>query len=149
MTRAVLPKMLENGGSIINAASVLGVGGYYPGFASTGLHYVASKAGIIGLTRQLAVEYAGENIRTNVIAPGWHFGTKLGDFRRQQSPAEEQERFMSEIMRRIPMKRTGEPSEILGLALFLASPASRYVMGQLITQGRWVHCVLSVSMRQG
>jgi gluconate 5-dehydrogenase len=41
---------------------------------------------------------------------------------------------MSEIMRRIPMKRTGEPSEILGLALFLASPASRYVMGQLITQ---------------
>jgi NAD(P)-dependent dehydrogenase (short-subunit alcohol dehydrogenase family) len=89
MTRAVLPKMLENGGSIINAASVLGVGGYYPGFASTGLHYVASKAGIIGLTRQLAVEYAGENIRTNVIAPAGiseqSWGISAGSSRRLRS----------------------------------------------------------------
>jgi NAD(P)-dependent dehydrogenase (short-subunit alcohol dehydrogenase family) len=133
--------MFKRGGSIINAASVLGIGGYYPDFPSTGLHYVASKAGIIGLTRQLAVEYAAENIRANVIAPGWHFGTRLGDFRRQQSPAEEQERFMAEILRRIPMRRMGEPREILGVTLFLASPASRYVTGQLITQdGGWTAC---------
>ncbi len=120
---------------------MIGIGGYYPDFPSTGLHYAASKAGVTGLTRQLAAEYAADNIRANVIAPGWHFGTRLGDFRRQQSSTEEQERFMTEIMRRIPMKRTGEPSEILGLALYLAAPASRYVTGQLITQdGGWTAC---------
>jgi NAD(P)-dependent dehydrogenase (short-subunit alcohol dehydrogenase family) len=141
VTRAALPRMLEGGGSIINVASVLGIGGYYPDFPSTGLHYAASKAGVIGLTRQLAIEYAADQIRANVIAPGWHFGTRLGEFRRQQSSAEEQERFIAEIMRRIPMKRTGEPAEILGLALYLASPASQYVTGQLITQdGGWTAC---------
>jgi len=141
VTRAALPLMLGHGGSIINVASIIGVNGYYPGFPSTGLHYAASKAGIIGLTRQLAAEYAADNIRANVIAPGWHFGTRLGDFRRQQTSAEEQARFMDEIMRRIPMGRTGEPAEILGLALYLAAPASRYLTGQLITQdGGWAAC---------
>ncbi len=48
---------------------------------------------------------------------------------------------MSEIMQRIPMKRTGEPSEILGLALYLAAPASAYLTGQLIAQdGGWTAC---------
>lgn len=141
VTRAALPRMLESGGSIINVASVIGPSGYYPGFPSTGVHYAASKEGIVGFTRQVAAEYAADGIRANVIAPGWHFGTRLGDFRRQQSSAEEQERFMSEIMRRIPMKRTGEPSEILGLALYLASPASAYLTGQLIAQdGGWTAC---------
>jgi NAD(P)-dependent dehydrogenase (short-subunit alcohol dehydrogenase family) len=140
-TRAALPKMLEQGGSIINVASILGVGGYYPGFPSTGLHYAASKAGVVGLTRQLAAEYAAQKIRSNVIAPGWHFGTRLGDFRRQQSTEQEQKRFLSEIIQRIPMKRTGEPSEILGLALYLAAPASAYLTGQVITQdGGWTAC---------
>jgi NAD(P)-dependent dehydrogenase (short-subunit alcohol dehydrogenase family) len=140
-TRAALPKMLERGGSIINVASVIGIGGYYPDFPSTGLHYAASKAGVIGLTRQLAAEYAAQKIRANVIAPGWHFGTRLGDFRRQQTTEQEQQRFMSEIIQRIPMKRTGEPSEIFGLALYLAAPASSYLTGQLITQdGGWTAC---------
>jgi NAD(P)-dependent dehydrogenase (short-subunit alcohol dehydrogenase family) len=140
-TRAALPKMLEQGGSIINVASVIGLGGYYPDFPSTGLHYAASKAGVVGLTRQLAAEYAAQNIRANVIAPGWHFGTRLGDFRRQQSTEQEQQRFMTEIMRRIPMKRTGQPSEILGLALYLAGPSSSYLTGQLIAQdGGWTAC---------
>ena len=53
MTRAALPRMLDAGGSIINVASVIGINGYYPDFSSTGLHYVASKADVIGLTRSL------------------------------------------------------------------------------------------------
>lgn len=139
VTRAVLPLMLGHEGSIINIASVLGAGGgYYPGFPSTGLHYAATKAAIVGLTKQLAAEYAADNIRVNAIAPGWLFGTRLGDYRRSKMGANEQARFMAEVEARIPMGRTGEPSEILGLALYLAAPASRYVTGQLIAQdGGW------------
>lgn len=141
VTRAALPLMLGHEGSIINFASVLGIAGYYPGFPSTGLHYAATKAAIIGLTRQLAAEYAADNIRANVIAPGWLFGTRLGDFRRAKTSAEDQARFLAEIKARIPMGRTGEPQEILGLALYLAAPASRYVTGQLIAQdGGWTAC---------
>ncbi len=142
VTRAALPLMLGHEGSIINIASVLGAaGGYYPGFPSTGLHYAATKAGIVGLTKQLAVEYAADNIRVNAIAPGWLFGTRLGDYRRSKMDANEQARFTAEIKARIPMGRTGEPAEILGLALYLAAPASRYVTGQLIAQdGGWTAC---------
>jgi gluconate 5-dehydrogenase len=141
VTRAALPLMLGREGSIINIASVLGLGGYYPGFPSTGLHYAATKAAIVGLTRQLAAEYAGDGIRANVIAPGWMFGTRLGDFRRARTSPEEQARFHAAIEARIPMQRTGNPAEILGLALYLAAPASQYVTGQVIAQdGGWTAC---------
>ncbi|HXE17879.1 MAG TPA: SDR family NAD(P)-dependent oxidoreductase [Stellaceae bacterium] len=142
MTRAVLPMMLGHEGSIVNLASVLGAGGgYYPGFPSTGLHYAATKAAIVGLTRQLAAEYAADNIRVNAIAPGWLFGTRLGDYRRSKMSDDEQKRFLAEIKARIPMGRTGAPEEILGLALYLAAPASRYVTGQLVAQdGGWTAC---------
>lgn len=141
MTRALLPRMRARGGSIINVASILGLGGYYPGFASSSADYAAAKAGVIGFTRQVAVEYAAENIRANVIAPGWHGGTRLGAGRREKRTPEEEERFYAEIHRRIPMKRRGDASEILGLALYLASPASGYLTGQVITQdGGWTAC---------
>jgi gluconate 5-dehydrogenase len=141
MTRAMLPKMREGGGSIINVASILGLGGYYPDFPASSADYAAAKAGVIGFTRQVAVEYAAENIRANVIAPGWHGGTRLGDGRRKERTKEEEERFYSEMYRRIPMKRRGDASEILGLALYLASPASGYLTGQVITQdGGWTAC---------
>lgn len=142
VSRAALPLMLGHEGSIVNLASVLGAGGgYYPGFPSTGLHYAATKAAIVGLTRQLAAEYAADDIRVNAIAPGWLFGTRLGDYRRAKMSAEEQQKFLGAIEARIPMGRTGEPREILGLALYLAAPASRYVTGQLIAQdGGWTAC---------
>lgn len=141
MTRAMLPRMREAGGSIINVASILGLGGYFPDFPASSTDYAAAKAGVIGFTRQVAVEYAAENVRANVIAPGWHGGTRLGDARRRERTKEEEERFYTEMHRRIPMKRRGDASEILGLALYLASPASGYVTGQVITQdGGWTAC---------
>lgn len=141
MTRAMLPKMRAKGGSIINVASILGLGGYFPDFPASSADYAAAKAGVIGFTRQIAVEYAAENVRANVIAPGWHGGTRLGDGRRRERTKEEEERFYMEMNRRIPMKRRGDASEILGLALYLASPASAYLTGQVITQdGGWTAC---------
>ncbi|MBB4614290.1 SDR family NAD(P)-dependent oxidoreductase [Novosphingobium taihuense] len=141
MTRALLPNLRANGGSIINVASILGLGGYYPDFPASSADYAASKAGVIGFTRQVAVEYAAEKVRANVIAPGWHGGTRLGDGRRKERTKEEEERFYTEMNRRIPMKRRGDASEILGLALYLASPASAYLTGQVITQdGGWTAC---------
>ncbi|HET9629156.1 MAG TPA: SDR family NAD(P)-dependent oxidoreductase [Novosphingobium sp.] len=141
MTRAMLPKMRSKGGSIINVASILGLGGYFPGFPASSADYAAAKAGVIGFTRQVAVEYAAEAVRANVIAPGWHSGTRLGAERRAKRTAEEEERFYSEMHRRIPMQRRGDASEILGLALYLASPASGYLTGQVITQdGGWTAC---------
>lgn len=141
MTKAFLPRMRAGGGSIINVASILGLGGYFPGFPASSADYAAAKAGVIGFTRQVAVEYAAENVRANVIAPGWHGGTNLGAARRAQRTAEEEQRFYAEMNRRIPMQRRGDASEILGLALYLASPASGYLTGQVITQdGGWTAC---------
>lgn len=138
VTRAALPMMFEAGGSIINLASILGMGGYYPGFVSAGVDYAASKAAIIGFTKQVAVEYAEYNIRANTIAPGWHGGTRLGAARRQQASSGDEERFYSAIHSRIPLKRRGQAEEILGVALYLASPASAYMTGQLLVQdGGW------------
>ncbi|WP_115516322.1 SDR family NAD(P)-dependent oxidoreductase [Undibacter mobilis] len=138
VTRAALPKMFDEGGSIINLSSIMGLGGYYPGFTSSGVDYAASKSAIVGFTKQVAVEYAEYNIRANTIAPGWHGGTRLGQARRKQAAAAEEERFYAAIHSRIPMKRRGDASEILGVALYLASPASGYMTGQLLVQdGGW------------
>jgi NAD(P)-dependent dehydrogenase (short-subunit alcohol dehydrogenase family) len=112
--KAVLPVMLkQKGGSIISTASVAGLPG---GFAPDSSVYGATKAAIIGLTRHAAVAYAKEGIRINAISP------------------EKQEELKPLIQARIPMGRIGEPSEIRGLAAYLASNASSYVTGQVFVE---------------
>jgi NAD(P)-dependent dehydrogenase (short-subunit alcohol dehydrogenase family) len=138
-TRAIIPLMLAaGGGSIINIASIIGIVGHYPGTPAVGSNYAAAKSGVIGFTRQVAVEYARDKIRANAIAPGWHGGTHLGDERRATAKPEELAGFEAAIRAQTPMGRRGTPDELQGLAIYLAGNASLYVTGQVFVQdGGW------------
>lgn len=137
--QAVLPVMLrQQSGSIISIASILGLGGFYPGFPRTGAGYGATKAAVIGLTRQVAVEYAQDGIRANAIAPGWHGGTRLGAAFKTEQGAEVIGRFEAAIVDGTPMARRGLPEELRGLVVYLASDESRFLTGQVIAHdGGW------------
>lgn len=118
--RAALPSMLARGrGSIINVASVAGLRAS-PGQAA----YGASKAGVTGLTRTLAMEVAGRGVRVNAIVPGL-LNTGMG--------ARLDRRKMEERLSRIPAGRLGTGEEVARVALFLASDEASYVVGQAIT----------------
>lgn len=137
--RAVIPVMLANGGgSIINIASISGLIGHYPGFPMLTSAYGASKAGINGMTLQMAVEYGADNIRANAIAPGWHGGTNLAErFKGGMSNAEVA-RFEDSVVSGTPMGRRGTPQDLQGLVVYLASDASSYLTGQIIAHdGGW------------
>jgi NAD(P)-dependent dehydrogenase (short-subunit alcohol dehydrogenase family) len=135
-TRAVLPTMVARGsGSIVNVSSVAGLGGVAPDIAALS-HYVASKAGVIGFTKQLAVEYAADGIRANVIVPGWHGPTRLG--RENESSPEHGAHVVRRVSELAPMHRLGEPRELAGLAVYLASDASSFVTGGVfVHDGGW------------
>ena len=122
MAQAVGREMLEQkSGSIINIASISGVtssanGPFYAG-------YVASKAGLIGLTRELAASWGRRGIRVNAIAPGF-FHSRLAD-----AVIDIYERSIQENN---VIPRVGEEGELKGVVVFLASEASSYVTGQTI-----------------
>jgi len=109
----------SGGGSIINIASTAGVTGV-PRAAA----YCASKAGVILLTKSLALEWAKHNIRVNAIAPHY-LETELTRELRTS------EKVYEGLVRQIPMRRFGRTDEITGTVLLLASPASSYVTGSL------------------
>ena len=137
--KAVIPQMLEGGGgSIINISSIAGLIGHYPGFSMLTANYSSAKAGLIGMTRQMAIEYAKDNIRANAIAPGWHGGTRLSERNRGNLSNQHIANFENNILALTPMGRRGLPEELGGLALFLASDASSYLTGQVIANdGGW------------
>jgi len=126
-----------NGGSIINISSILGLVGLDPGLKPR-VNYIASKHGLVGLTRQGAIEYAEYGIRVNAIAPGYFAGTSLSKDRLKVQTQEEQDLREKGILANTPMKRRGRTEELEGLLLFLASDASTYATGQVFyADGGW------------
>ncbi|HVE17369.1 MAG TPA: SDR family oxidoreductase [Chthoniobacterales bacterium] len=115
-------RMIEQGGgAIINVASVAGLVAMPGGVHSAA--YVASKGGLLALTRELAAKWATHNIRVNAIAPGF-FPSRMSE--------KVLERFGPEVEAQIPMRRVGRAGELKGVAVFLASAASAYITGQTI-----------------
>ena len=112
----------QGGGNIINVASTTGLLAVDPRVMQA-IGYQASKAAIVVMTKQLAVEWAKYNIRVNAIAPFFYL-TRLTKDVTQRSE--------KEIVQHIPMGRLGQEGEVQGAALFLASEASSYITGQVI-----------------
>ncbi len=125
--RAIGPRMVRRGwGRVVNMGSVLGAIAL-PGRAP----YCSSKAGIINLTRVLALEWAGTGVTANAICPG-AFGTELN------RPLLDDPVKYKQFVSRIPMGRWGEVEELAGAVVFLASNASSYVTGSaLFVDGGW------------
>ncbi|HIE17217.1 MAG TPA: glucose 1-dehydrogenase [Dehalococcoidia bacterium] len=122
LSQAVAKVMKEHsGGTIINIASV---DAFRPE-VQIGV-YAISKSGVLMATKVMARELAQYNIRVNAIAPG-NIHTRLGDSRFRAMPEYEQE-----MISRTPQKRIGEPEEIVGAALYLASDASSFTTGETI-----------------
>jgi 3-oxoacyl-[acyl-carrier protein] reductase len=115
---ATKPMMKARSGSIINLSSVVGVRGN-----AGQANYAASKAGIIGFSKSVAIELGSRNIRCNVIAPGFIETEMTGHL---------DEKVVAEWASAIPMKRAGKAEEIASVVTFLASDMSSYISGQVL-----------------
>ena len=116
-----LPAMLERGGAIVNMASGAGLVGF-PGLPA----YVASKHGVVGLTRAAALEYASQGVRVNAICPGSTRTPMLEGF---MGGDEQVERMMT---RAVPLGRLGRPEEIADAVVWLCSDAASFVVGHAL-----------------
>ena len=129
LSQAVARAMKENGGgSIINVTSADGIRHEVDGGP-----YAISKAGVIMATKVMAQEWARSGIRVNAVAPG-HIHTRLGDSVFSVRPEYEEQ-----LLARVPLGRIGEPRELVGTMVYLASDASSYTTGAtLIVDGGWL-----------
>lgn len=115
---AIKPMMKAKAGSIINLTSVVGIRGN-----AGQANYAASKAGIIGFTKSVALELGSRNIRSNAIAPGFIETEMTGQL---------DEKVVAEWAASIPMKRGGKAEEVADAVVFLGSDLSTYISGQVL-----------------
>jgi 3-oxoacyl-[acyl-carrier protein] reductase len=119
LNQAAIKKMMRaRYGRIVNMSSVVAVAGN-PGQAN----YCASKAGLIGMSKSLAIEVASRGITVNVVAPGFIESNMTNVLTEAQKEA---------IMNKVPVKSFGQPEDIANAVTFLASPFSSYITGQTI-----------------
>ncbi len=120
LTKAVIrPMMKQRAGSIINMSSVVGLKGN-----AGQANYAASKAGILGFSKSVALELGSRNIRSNVVAPG---------FIETEMTAKLDEKVVEGWRNEIPLKRGGSPKDIANACVFLASDMSAYITGQTLS----------------
>ena len=118
-TRAVVPHMKQSGGgAILNASSIVGI---YGNFGQT--NYVASKAGVIGMTRVWARELGRHNIRVNAVTPGFI----LTDMIRGMP-----DKIQQTLVGKTPLGRMGQPEDVANAYLWLASDAAAFISGTVI-----------------
>lgn len=126
-THAITPIMArQRFGSIINMTSVVGLSGN-----AGQCNYSASKAALVGLSKSIAKEMGARGIRSNCIAPG---------FIESDMTAAVPEQMRQEWAKNIPLRRSGQPEDVAGVALFLASDLSAYVTGQVISCCGGMNC---------
>ena len=119
MSKSAIKKMLKNkSGKIVNTTSVVG----HPGNLGQA-NYTASKAGIIAMSKSLAIEYSKKNININCISPGF-IKTAMTD--------KIDEKYKEILLSKIPSSRFGEPEDIANAVLFLASKQSNYINGETL-----------------
>jgi NAD(P)-dependent dehydrogenase (short-subunit alcohol dehydrogenase family) len=116
-----LPVMLkQGGGTIVNNASIAGLRG-----SATIGPYVASKHGVVGLTKVAAIEYAAYEVRVNAVCPGWTDTAILNGLK-------EEEGLMEKLVARVPIKRLGRPEEIAAAVLWLCSEDASFATGHAL-----------------
>jgi NAD(P)-dependent dehydrogenase (short-subunit alcohol dehydrogenase family) len=121
--RTAARHMPESGGAVVSTASIMSFsgGGLYPNIA-----YMTTKGALVNLTRALAVEWAGRNIRVNAVAPTWTRTSFI-------QPLLDDQALIARLEAMTPMRRLAEPEEVAHAMLFLASSAASMVTGHVLT----------------
>jgi meso-butanediol dehydrogenase/(S,S)-butanediol dehydrogenase/diacetyl reductase len=125
MIKAALPHLRASRGTVVNVGSIEGLGAN-PGHAA----YCASKAGLHGLTRAVAVDHGSDGIRCNAVAPGW-IDTDLNEIFIGSMP--DPAAFRRNIGKIHPLGRTGSTEDVAALIVFLAAQESGFITGQVYT----------------